>query len=60
MGPIAKNKNANYNPLSISRFSIFLRFCEIDGCIYFAFSFFAAMREIETNAKLTNRSTHSP
>ena len=60
MGPIAIGKNANYNPPIYFAFLNFLRFCEVDAAIYFAFSFFAAMREIETNAKLTNQSTCSP
>lgn len=38
----------------------FLRFCEVEAAIYFAFSFFVAMRGIETTAILTNRSTRNP
>ena len=53
-------ENANYNPLSIPRFPFFLRFCEVEAAIYFAFSFFVAMRGIETTAKHTNQSTRSP
>lgn len=38
----------------------FLRFCETKAVVYFAFSFFVAMRGIETTAILTNRSTRNP
>ena len=54
-----KRKRELQSPIYFAFFN-FLRFCKTKAVVYFAFSFFVAMRGIETTAILTNRSTRNP